>query len=148
MGIGLMGPAAALCLSAVGSALGTGIASQAAVGAWKKCFANNKTAPFMLVGFAGAPLTQTIYGFLLMTFITNAAANGVADMMLLGAGLFGGLAIGASAMMQGTAAAAAADALGETGKGTANYFMVIGIVETVALFVMVFLLLALNAAAA
>ena len=102
----------------------------------------------MLVGFAGAPLTQTIYGFLLMTFITNAAANGVADMMLLGAGLFGGLAIGASAMMQGTAAAAAADALGETGKGTANYFMVIGIVETVALFVMVFLLLALNAAAA
>lgn len=148
MGIGLLGPAAALCLSAVGSALGTGIASQAAVGAWKKCFANNKTAPFMLVGFAGAPLTQTIYGFLLMTFITNAAANGVADMMLLGAGLFGGLAIGASAMMQGTAAAAAADALGETGKGTANYFMVIGIVETVALFVMVFLLLALNAAAA
>lgn len=148
MGIGLLGPAAALCLSAVGSALGTGIASQAAVGAWKKCFANNKTAPFMLVGFAGAPLTQTIYGFLLMTFITNAAANGVNDMMLLGAGIFGGLAIGASAMMQGTAAAAAADALGETGKGTANYFMVIGIVETVALFVMVFLLLALNAAAA
>jgi len=48
-----------------------------------------------------------------------------------------------SAFYQGKVAARAADSLAETGKGTANYFMVIGIVETVALFVMVFLLLML-----
>jgi V/A-type H+-transporting ATPase subunit K len=144
MSIELLGPAAALCLAAVGSALGTGFAAQAAVGGWKKCFADNKPAPFMLLAFAGAPLTQTIYGYLLMNFITAAAQQGTADpMTLLGAGVFGGLAIGASAMMQGKAAAGAADALAETGKGTANYFMVIGIVETVALFVMVFLMLTL-----
>ncbi len=52
--------------------------------------------------------------------------------------------MGLSAFMQGKAAARAADALAETGKGTANYFMVIGIVETVALFVMVFMLLLIN----
>ncbi len=147
MNIGLLGPAAALCLAAVGSALGTGIAAQAAVGGWKKCFANNKPAPFMLVAFVGAPLTQTIYGYLLMNFINTAAARTdvITDpMILLSAGIFGGLAMGASAMMQGKAAAAAADALSETGKGTANYFMVIGVVETVALFVMVFLLLTLQ----
>ncbi|MCK5156437.1 MAG: V-type ATP synthase subunit K [Spirochaetales bacterium] len=143
MDIGFLGPMAALCLAAFGSALGTGTAASAAVGVWKKCFANNKKVPFMLVAFAGAPLTQTIYGFLLMQFITNAAS--APSLMRLGAGVFGGLAIGASAAMQGKAAAGAADALGETGKGTANYFIVIGIVETVALFVMVFLLLALNA---
>lgn len=144
MNIALLGPAAALCLAAVGSALGTGFAAQAAVGGWKKCFAENKPAPFMLLAFAGAPLTQTIYGYLLMNFISAAAARGDADpMTLLGAGVFGGLAIGASSMMQGKAAAGAADALAETGKGTANYFMVIGIVETVALFVMVFLMLTL-----
>lgn len=144
MSIGLLGPAAALCLAAVGSALGTGFAAQAAVGGWKKCFADNKPAPFMLLAFSGAPLTQTIYGYLLMNFISAAAAAGGTDpMTLLGAGIFGGLAIGASAMMQGKAAAGAADALAETGKGTANYFMVIGIVETVALFVMVFLMLTL-----
>jgi V/A-type H+-transporting ATPase subunit K len=144
MSIGLLGPAAALCLAAVGSALGTGFAAQAAVGGWKKCFADNKPAPFMLLAFSGAPLTQTIYGYLLMNFISAAAAAGDTDpMTLLGAGIFGGLAIGASAMMQGKAAAGAADALAETGKGTANYFMVIGIVETVALFVMVFLMLTL-----
>ena len=139
MDLGMFGAAAALGFAALGSALGTGAASQAAIGGWKKCFANDKPAPFLLVAFAGVALTQTIYGFLLMNFILGSTSeNGLG---LLGAGIFGGLAMGLSALMQGKAAARAADALAETGKGTANYFMVIGIVETVALFVMVFLLL-------
>jgi len=140
MNIGLIGPAAALGLAAVGSALGTGAAGQASMGAWKKCFAANKPAPFMLVAFTGAPLTQTIYGFLLMLFINRSSQD---SLTLLSAGVFGGLAMGFSALMQGKAAAGAADALADTGKGTANYFMAIGIIETVALFVMVFLLLML-----
>lgn len=140
MNIGMIGPAAALGLAAVGSAFGTGVASQAAVGGWKKCFANNKPAPFMLVAFSGAPLTQTIYGFLLMLFISGSDKD---PLMLMAAGIFGGMAMGFSAFFQGKVGARAADSLAETGKGTANYFMVLGIVETVALFVMVFLLLTL-----
>ncbi|MCD6205158.1 MAG: V-type ATP synthase subunit K [Candidatus Marinimicrobia bacterium] len=140
MNIGMIGPAAALGLAAVGSAFGTGVASQAAVGGWKKCFANNKPAPFMLVAFSGAPLTQTIYGFLLMLFISGSDKD---PLMLMAAGIFGGMAMGFSAFFQGKVGARAADSLAETGKGTANYFMVLGIVETVALFVMVFLLLML-----
>jgi V/A-type H+-transporting ATPase subunit K len=140
MNIGMIGPAAALGLAAIGSALGAGVASQAAIGGWKKCFANNKPAPFMLVAFSGAPLTQTIYGFLLMLFISGSDKD---PLTLMSAGIFGGLAMGFSAFFQGKVAARSADALAETGKGTANYFMVIGIVETVALFVMVFLLLML-----
>ena len=136
----MIGPAAALGLAAIGSALGAGVASQAAIGGWKKCFANNKPAPFMLVAFSGAPLTQTIYGFLLMLFISGSDKD---PLTLMSAGIFGGLAMGFSAFFQGKVAARSADALAETGKGTANYFMVIGIVETVALFVMVFLLLML-----
>ena len=54
------------------------------------------------------------------------------------------MAIGLSAFFQGKVAAASADALGETGKGTANYFIVIGIIETVALFTLVFSLLLLQ----
>lgn len=144
MNIGMIGMAAALGISALGSALGTGAASLAAVGGWKKCYANGKPAPFIMVAFSGAPLTQTIYGFLLMNFISAAALAGQDAMLLLGAGIFGGLAIGLSAWMQGRAAAAASDALAETGKGTANYFIVIGIIETVALFTLVFLLLLLQ----
>jgi V/A-type H+-transporting ATPase subunit K len=100
--------------------------------------------PFIMVAFAGAPLTQTIYGFLLMNFISAAIAAGAASTLALGVGVFGGLAIGLSAWMQGKVAANACDALAETGKGTANYFIVIGIVETVALFTLVFSLLALQ----
>jgi len=139
--LAFIGMACALCLSAVGSGLGAGIASQSAVGGWKKCYANNKPAPFMLIAFSGAPLTQTIYGFLLMNFISSAACD---SLLKFGVGVFGGLAIGLSAVMQGKVAAASADALAETGKGTSNYLIVIGIVETVALFSLVFCMLLLQ----
>jgi V/A-type H+-transporting ATPase subunit K len=137
MDIGLLGFAAAISLAAIGSALGTGIAGMAAIGAWKKCFAQNKPAPFLAIAFAGAPLTQTIYGLILMNAIL---ASSVSSIARLAAGVFGGAAIGCSALFQGKAGAAGSDALGETGKGFANYLMVVGIIETVALFVMVFLM--------
>ena len=141
MNLGLIGMAAALGLSAMGSAFGAGFAGMSSVGAWKRCYASGKPAPFIMVAFSGAPLTQTIYGFLLMNFIRSAHCD---PALALGVGVFGGIAIGLSAFFQGKCAAAAADALGATGKGTANYFMVIGIVETVALFTLVFSLLLLQ----
>lgn len=141
MNLGLIGMAAALGLSAMGSAFGAGFAGMSSVGAWKRCYASGKPAPFIMVAFSGAPLTQTIYGFLLMNFIRSANCD---PALALGVGVFGGIAIGLSAFFQGKCAAAAADALGATGKGTANYFMVIGIVETVALFTLVFSLLLLQ----
>lgn len=140
MDIGLIGFAAALGFAAIGSALGSGTAGMTAVGAWKKCFAQNKPAPFMLIAFVGAPLTQTIYGFILMNTISASGASSVAKMA---AGVFGGIAMGFSAWNQGKAGAAASDALAETGKGFGNYIMVVGLIETVALFVMVFLMGAL-----
>ena len=79
-----------------------------------------------------------------MNFIRSAFDGGASYLLCLGAGVFGGLAIGLSAWMQGKVAAASSDALAETGKGTANYFIVIGIVETVALFSLVFCMLLLN----
>lgn len=143
-GIAFVGLACALCLSALGSGLGAGAASQAAVGGWKKCYANGKADPFIMVAFAGAPLTQTIYGFLLMNFISGSAAANANPLLAFSVGIFGGAAIGLSAWMQGKVAAAACDALAETGKGTAKYFIVVGIVETVALFTLVFCLLMLQ----
>ena len=137
MDIGLLGIAAAQSFAAIGSAVGAGAAGMAAVGAWKKNFAQNKPAPFMLIAFVGAPLTQTIYGMILMNAINDSTA---APLTRLGVGLFGGIAIGFSAWFQGKAGAVASDALAETGKGFGNYIMDLGLIETVALFVMVFLM--------
>ena len=139
------GAIACLGLSAAGSAFGTGFAATAAVGAWKKCYAANKPAPFLLLSFVGAPITQTLYGMILMFLMlgkTNVAGAGVPCLVL---GIFAGLGIGLSALFQGRAAAAACDAQAETGQGLTNYFGALGIVETVAIFTMVFTIIALGA---
>lgn len=139
MNWGMIGAGLVMGISAMGSAIGIGIAGQGAIGAWKRCYLNNKPAPFLLVVFAGAPLTQTIYGFLLMNSIKRKLAAGTLDpLFALGLGIAAGLAMCMSAIAQGKAGAAGSDALGETGKGFTNYIMVVGLCETVALFAMVF----------
>ena len=138
------GAIACLGLSAAGSAFGTGFAATAAVGAWKKCYAANKPAPFLLLSFVGAPITQTLYGMILMFLMlgkTNVAGAGVPCLVL---GIFAGLGIGLSALFQGRAAAAACDSQAETNQGFTNYLAALGIVETVAIFTMVFTLIALG----
>ncbi len=141
MDIGTIGLAACLGLAALGSALGIGVAGQAAIGAWKKCFVQNKPAPFILMAFAGAPLTQTIYGFILMNIMKSGSLDGAGK---LGIGVFAGLAMGMSAFYQGKCGAAAADSYAETGQGFANNLLVVGLVEVVALFVMVFFMMNAN----
>lgn len=145
MNFGLIGAGAVMGIAAIGSAIGLGIAGQGAIGAWKRCYVNNKPAPFILTVFAGAPLTQTIYGFLTMQSIAGKAAAmgaGSGQLFWLGLGVASGLAMAFSAIAQGKAGAAGSDALGETGKGFAQYIMVVGLCETVALFAMVFSMIA------
>ena len=157
------GAIACLGLSAAGSAFGTGFAASAAVGAWKKCYAANKPAPFLLLSFVGAPITQTLYGMILMfvmlgkvalvknaegvvTGITSTVGTG-SGLAVLVAGIFAGFAIGISALFQGRAAAAACDAQAETNQGFTNYLAALGIIETVSIFAMVFALIALGSVA-
>ncbi|HUW68929.1 MAG TPA: V-type ATP synthase subunit K [bacterium] len=135
MNIGMIGVAAVLGLSAIGSAIGAGIAGQAAIGAWKRNYLANKPASFLLVVFAGAPLTQTIYGFILLQRMMTSTKD---PFLLLSAGVIGGIAMGMSAIAQGLASASSCDAFGETGKGFGQYITVVGLCETVALFVMAF----------
>ena len=135
MNFGMLGAAIVMGIAAIGSAIGIGTAGQGAIGAWKRCYLNNKPAPFILTVFAGAPLTQTIYGFLTMQSMVSSAKDGA---FLLGLGIASGLAMAFSAIAQGKAGAAGSDALGETGKGFSQYIMVVGLCETVALFAMVF----------
>ncbi len=141
MNFGLIGAALTMGIAAIGSAIGIGIAGQAAIGAWKKCYMGNKAAPFIITVFAGAPLTQTIYGFLLMQQMKASAAD---PMFLFTIGLVAGIAMCLSAIVQGKAGAAGADALAETGKGFSQYIMVVGLCETVALFALVFSMVALG----
>ena len=106
--IGYIGAAFVLGIAAIGSAIGIGAAGNAAIGAWKRCYMNNKPAPFILTVFAGAPLTQTIYGFLLMQQLRDKLVAGTIEpAAALILGIFSGLAMAASAIAQGKAEAPA-----------------------------------------
>ena len=91
--------------------------------------------------FAGAPLTQTIYGFLLMQQMQGSSAD---PTFLFSLGIASSLAIAFSAVAQGMAGASGADALAESGKGFSQYITVVGLCETVALFVLVFSMVAIG----
>ena len=104
MNLGVFGAALVLGISAIGSAIGIGIAGQASIGAWKKCYLNNKAAPFILTVFAGAPLTQTIYGFLLMQQMNSSSAD---PTFLFSLGIASSLAIAFSASCRGRPAPSA-----------------------------------------
>ena len=140
MNLGLLATALAMGIAATGSAIGIGIAGQASIGAWKKCYMSNKAAPFILTVFAGAPLTQTIYGFLLMQQIKASALD---PAFLLGIGVVSGIAMALSAIFQGKAAAGGCVAFAESNQGFANYLMVLGIIETCAIFALIFALMVL-----
>ena len=133
--LAMSGGYATVALAAIGSAVGSSIAGQAAIAAWKRCYAHGKPAPFLLVALAGSPLSQTIYGMILMMLIKGGNGSGI---FYLALGVFAGIALMASAIFQGKAAAAGCDAFGETNTGFTNYLTVCGIVETVALFALVF----------
>ena len=137
-----------MALAAAGSALGTGVAGMAAIGVMKKKLQEGAAVPFSLFIFVGAPLSQLFYG---MIFNNAMIGNGLGPeyywcQMIMGLGV--GLAMGLSAFFQGKAGARACDAFGETGKGLANYIMVIGVVESVALLVMILMMINIPSAGA
>ena len=142
--LSMCGGYAAVGLAAIGSAIGTGLAGCSAIGAWKRSYLSNKPAAFLLTVFAGAPLSQTIYAMVLMMILKGKIVTGNPQMFFhLAVGIFAGVALMMSAIFQGKAGAAACDAFGETNKGFANDLMVLGIVETVALFALAFAIMVL-----
>lgn len=142
--LGLVGAGMAFVLSALGSGIGILIVGQATVGVWKKMYIANKQASMIMLAFTGNPLTQTFYGYILMNqMMPAAAAQPAKGLFFLIFGLVAGITILFTAVVQGKIGAVAVDALGETGKGFAQYYTVMGIAETVALFTMVFAMISL-----
>jgi V/A-type H+-transporting ATPase subunit K len=145
MNLGMIGAGLVMGISTIGSGFGILAAGAAVVGAWKRCYVAGKPAPMLLLVFAAMPLSQTFYGFILMNQMLTAApgASPEKSLLYLAIGAAAGVSNLFTAYAQGMISASAADAQGETGKGFAQYISVIGICESVALFAMVFSMIAL-----
>ena len=134
----------AVALAAIGSSIGTGYAGAAAIGAWKKCYQQGKPAPFLLMALVGAPLSQTIYAMIMMIIIKTKIMDHPEHMPIyICIGLIGGLAQMTSAIFQGRAAAGGCVSFAETGQGFANSLMVLGVIETCAIFALIFSFMAM-----
>lgn len=143
--LGQMGTVLALGLAAFGSAVGIGLAGQSAAGAWAKEAKAGRNLNFSYIILLGMPISQTLYAMIVMNNMagvfessTTAVAN---SGLLLGIGLATGMGEMLSAWMQGMIGAAGIRALSEgEGKGFAFLIIAMGIVETVGIFAMVFML--------
>jgi len=143
--LGQLGFALPLGLGAIGSALGVGAAGRAAAGAWAKEAKEGKSMNFLYVALTGMPLSQTIYGFVLMLVVLKGQMYGNAELSANAGAFFSiGLACGLgelfSAWMQGVIGAAGIRAMSEAdGKPFTFTIIAMGIAETVGLFAFVFM---------
>ncbi len=136
---GFGGHAIALGIAGVGSAIGTGIAALGAMGLWKQSIKDKKKLPSLALAMVGMPLSQVIYGMIFMNALSGANLNPDSYLNQMIFALFVGIAIAASAIMQGKAGAAACSNLAVDDKqGAGMYIAAMGIIETVALLAMVF----------
>ena len=150
--LGQIGFALPLGLGAIGSALGIGAAGSAAAGAWAKEAREGKQMNFLYIALTGMPLSQTIYGFVLMLALLKSNVYDAAFMSANAGAIFSvGLACGLgelfSAWMQGAIGAAGIRAMSESeGKPFTNTMIAMGIAETVGIFAFVFMFMMMPAA--
>jgi V/A-type H+-transporting ATPase subunit K len=143
--MGQMGDVLALGMAALGSAIGIGLAGQAAAGAWAKEARAGRNLSFTYIILVGMPISQTLYAMIVMNNMRAVYSNMTVSIneagLLLGIGIATGLGELMSAWMQGMIGAAGIRALSDgEGKGFAFVIIAMGIVETVGIFAMVFLL--------
>ena len=143
--LGQLGAVLCFGLAAFGSSLGMTAAGQAAAGAWSRELKSGVAMRFTYIIFIGAPISQTFYAMIVMNQIQgvlgNAGILAARSGLLFGIGLATGLGELASAWGQGVIGASACRCLSEgEGKGLAFLLIAIGIVETVGIFTMVFML--------
>lgn len=138
MDYAMVGPALALGLGCLGSAIGCGIAGMASHGV----MARVEEGHGKFIAMSAMPSSQTIYGFILMLLMSQAIKAGtLSPMSGIAIGLASGLAIMTSAIYQGRCCASGIQASAKQPAVYGKCYVAIGIVESFALFAFVFALL-------
>lgn len=138
MNFDMAGPALALGLAAIGSSIGCGIAGMASHAVMSRV----EEGHGKFIGMAAAPSSQVIYGFILMLLMSRAIQEGtLSPLSAIAIGLGSGAAIMISAIYQGMACATGIQASAKQPAVFGKCFAAIGIIESFALFALVFALL-------
>lgn len=136
----MVGPALALGLSSIGSSIGCGIAGMASHAVMSRV----EEGHGKFIGMAAAPSSQSIYGFILMLLMSRSIlAGNLSPLSGIGIGALAGSAIAMSAIYQGMCAATGIQASAKQPAIFGKCFAALGIIESFALFTLVFSLLLL-----
>ncbi len=138
MAFDFIGPMCALSFSAIGAAIGCSIAGMVS----HAVMARVEEGQGKMIGLSAVPASQLIYGFILMLLLKNAIESGsVTIITSIAIGVGSGLAILVAAIYQGMCCASAIQAVAKQPSLFGKTFVIIGIVESFALFAFVFALL-------
>lgn len=140
MDFNMVGPVLALSLSAMGSVIGCYIAGAASHAVMSRV----EEGHGKYIGMSAAPASQSIYGFILMLLMSKAILDGTfSPVSGIAMGLFSGMAIGLSAIYQGKVCATGILASSKQPAIFGKCFAAVGIIESFALFTLVFSILLL-----
>ena len=138
MAYDMIGPMFSLALSAIGAAVGCSVAGMVSHGV----MARVEEGQGKMIGLSAVPASQLIYGFILMLLLRNKIqAGAVTQLTAIAIGAGSGLAIMIAAIYQGLCCATAIQAIAKQPSLFGKTFIIIGIVESFALFAFVFALL-------
>lgn len=134
----MAGPVLAMALASIGSSIGCGIAGMASHAVMSRV----EEGHGKYIGMAAAPSSQAIYGFILMLLMSRAILAGtLSPLSGVAMGAASGTAIALSAIFQGVVCASGIQASAKQPAVFGKCFAAIGIIESFALFALVFSLL-------
>ncbi|MDP1836622.1 MAG: ATP synthase subunit C [Chlamydiales bacterium] len=134
----MVGPVLAMALASIGSSIGCGIAGMASHAVMSRV----EEGHGKFIGMAAAPSSQAIYGFILMLLMSKAILAGtLSPLSGIAMGIGSGSAIALSAIFQGMVCASGIQASAKQPAVFGKCFAAVGIIESFALFALVFSLL-------
>ncbi len=138
MSFDMIGPALSLAFGAIGASIGCSIAGMTSHAVMSRI----EEGHGKFIGLSAIPASQLIYAFILMLLLRNKIEAGVVTQLsalFIGGG--SGLAIGVAAVYQGMCCSTAIQATAKQPSVFGKTLVAIGVVESFALFAMVFALL-------
>lgn len=134
----MVGPVIALTIPAIGSSIGCYVAAIASHAAMMR----TEEGHGKFIGMSAAPASQAIYGFILMLLMSKAILAGtLSPISGVAMGLFAGVAMAISSVVQGRVCATGIQASVKDPSLFGKCFAAVGIIESFSLFIFVFCML-------
>lgn len=140
MDFNMVGPVMVLGISSIGSSIGCYIAGAASHAVMSRV----EEGHGKYIGMSAAPASQSIYGCILMLLMSKAILAGtLSPVSGIAMGLFSGMAFFCSSVFQGKVCATGIQASAKQPSIFGKCFAAVGIIESFALFTLVFSILLL-----